>query len=391
VYSAFYVKVVIIKGLFVIFFVYMESLSANAIAAMVPTMEFTLPYFGMVDVTKYIVAAGIFFALVVLFKVIQVVIIGRLHALSKRTSTDVDDVIIEAVKGIRSWVYVLVALFIALQLFTLPDVASKLLSGIVYFAIVWQAIEIALCFIDYGSTRFLEKDEDGDGIIDPGSTTASHMVTLMARIVLWALGVIFVLSNMGIEVTSLIAGLGIGGIAVAFALQGVLSDLFASFSIYLDKPFRIGDYIVLGADSGVVERIGIKTTRIRTLQGEELVVSNAELTAARVQNFKKMKERRTAMQFGVTYETAHDKVKQINGIVTRIFGSIEGARLDRVHFTTFADSALLFDVVFYVDSPEYADFLDRQQQFNFELMDKFAEVGIDFAYPTQTLYTKTIN
>jgi len=353
-----------------------------------PSIEATIPFFGTLNITDYIAAIILFTGLVVLFKIIQVVVLSRLHALSKKTATDIDDVFIEAISGIRAWVYTLIALFIALQLFTLPATVALLFSGIVYFSIVWQGIEIVLKFVEYGAQRLLEKDEDGDGEIDLGSTTASHMVTLIARIALWAFGIIFVLSNMGIEVTSLIAGLGIGGLAVAFALQGVLSDLFASFSIYLDKPFRIGDYIVLGGDSGIVERIGIKTTRIRTLQGEELVVSNTELTTARVQNFKKMKERRTAMQFGITYETSHDKVKQINGIVERIFGAIDGARLDRVHFTTFADSALLFDVVFYVDSPDYADFLDRQQQFNFELMDKFAELGIEFAYPTQTIYTK---
>ena len=368
----------------------MESLSANAIAALVPTLEANLPFVGTVDITNYIAAIIVFIALVVLFKLVQVVVVGRLHILSKKTETDVDDVVIEAITGIRAWVYTLVAFFVALQLFALPEKISLFLTGIVYFAVVYQGIEIALKFVTYGTQRFLEKDEDGDGVTDPNAANASHLVTLIARIALWAFGIIFVLSNMGIEVTSLIAGLGIGGLAIAFALQGVLSDLFASFSIYMDKPFRIGDYIVLGADSGVVERIGVKTTRIRTLQGEELVVSNAELTTARVQNFKKMKERRTAMQFGITYETPHDKVKAINGIVERIFESIEGSRLDRVHFTTFADSALLFDVVFYVDSPDYADFLDRQQQFNFELMSKFAEIGIEFAYPTQMLYTKVV-
>ena len=349
-----------------------------------------MPFVGTVDITDYITATIVFIVLVILFKLIQVVVVGHLEVLSKKTETDVDDVVIEAITGIRAWVYTLVALFVALQLFVLPEKIFLFISGIVYFAVVYQGIEIALKFVEYGAQRFLEKDEDGDGVIDPNAANASALVTLIARIVLWAFGIIFVLSNMGIEVTSLIAGLGIGGLAIAFALQGVLSDLFASFSIYMDKPFRIGDYIVLGADSGVVERIGVKTTRIRTLQGEELVVSNAELTTARVQNFKKMKERRTAMQFGITYETSHDKVKAINGIVERIFESIEGSRLDRVHFTTFADSALLFDVVFYVDSPDYADFLDRQQQFNFELMSKFAEIGVEFAYPTQTLYTKTV-
>jgi len=368
----------------------MESLSANAIAALLPAMQANLPFIGVLDVRNYVAAALLFFGLVLVFKFIQVIVVGRLHVISKKTETDVDDVIIEAITGIRVWVYTLVAFYIAMQLFTLPAMLTYAFSALVYFAVAFQVIDIALRFVAYGAKRFLEKDEDGDGVVDPNTANASHLVTLISRIVLWSFGGIFVLSNLGIEVTSLIAGLGIGGVAIAFALQGVLSDLFASFSIYLDKPFRIGDYIVLGADSGVVEQIGVKTTRIRTLQGEELVVSNGELTTTRVQNFKKMKERRTAMQFGITYETSHDKVKAINGIVERIFEAIEGARLDRVHFTTFADSALLFDVVFYVDSPDYAEFLDCQQQFNFELMDKFAELGIDFAYPTQTIYTKTV-
>jgi small-conductance mechanosensitive channel len=360
------------------------------ITSFLPTVEVQLPFVGHIDVTAYIVALIVFIGLVALCKFALLVVVGRLHALSKKTSTEIDDVVIDAVKGIRVWVYALVSAYIAVQIFIIPEAVEKIFSALVYVAIAYQLIEILLQFVEYGARRFLEKDEDGDGIIDPDAANAAHLMVLISRIVLWSMGGIFVLSNLGIEVTSLIAGLGIGGIAVAFALQGVLSDLFASFSIYLDKPFRIGDYIVIGADSGVVQSIGVKTTRIRTLQGEELVVSNAELTTARVQNFKKMKERRTSMQFGITYETSHDKVKMVTGIVERIFEAIDGARLDRVHFTTFADSSLVFDVVFYIDSPEYIDFLDRQQQFNFELMDKFAEVGIEFAYPTRTIYTKAV-
>lgn len=367
----------------------MDSFSADAISAL-PDYTYTLPYLGEVNFTPYLAALGIFVGLSIIFKIVLVVLLSRLKNLSSKTNTDIDDVVIDALSGIRAWVYTLISLYVALQFFALPAMADKVITGLVLIAVAWQAIEVALCFIDYGARRFLEKDEDGDGEVDPNAATASHMVTLIARLAMWAFGIIFVLSNLGIEVTSLIAGLGIGGIAIAFALQGVLSDLFASFSIYADKPFRIGDYVVLGTDSGTVEKIGIKSTRIRTLQGEELVVSNAELTTARVQNFKKMQRRRISSQFGITYETPHDKVKEVNGVVTRIFEAIEGADLDRVHFTTFGDSALLFDVVYYVDSPEYADYLDRQQQFNFELMDKFAELGIDFAYPTQTIYTKTV-
>ncbi len=351
----------------------------------------TFPLVGELNLSPYIAALAIFIGLSVFFKIIQVVVIGRLHALSQKTKTDVDDVLIDAVKGIRAWVYTLVAFYVSLQFFSFPEIADRILTGFVYFAVAWQVIEIALCFVEYGAGRFLEKDEDNDGVIDPNTATASHMLTLIARIVLWALGGLFVLSNMGIEVTSLIAGLGIGGVAVAFALQGILSDLFASFSLYFDKPFRIGDYIVIGDDSGTVEKIGIKSTRIRTLQGEELVVSNAELTSTRVQNFKKMQRRRIVTQFGITYETPHQRVRETPGVVTRILESIDGASLDRVHFTTFGDFALMFEIVYYVESSDYAVFMDLQQQFNLELMDKFSELGIEFAYPTQVQYVKRLD
>lgn len=354
----------------------------------IPTVTYELPYIGMFDFTPYILSLVLFVVLTAAFKVIQLIVIARLHALSKKTTTDIDDTIIEAVQGIRAWVYTLVALYIAIQPLSLPGWLDTGATAIFLFALVWQAIEIIVCFVDYGAGRFLEKDEDGDGEVDPGAATASDMVSLIARIVLWALGGLFVLSNLGIEVTSLIAGLGIGGIAIAFALQGILSDLFASFSIYFDKPFRVGDYIMLGDDSGTVERIGIKSTRIRTLQGEELVVSNAELTTARVNNFKKLEERRINMQFGITYDTSYEHVKAVPGMVQRIFEAADGARLDRVHFTTFGDSALMYEVVYYVESAEYDVYLDIQQKVNFDLMDKFAELGIEFAYPTQTVYVK---
>lgn len=358
------------------------------LAALLPAMEYALPYIGTIDVAPYVLSFGLFVAFIILFKLLQLIVIVRLRALSKRTKTDIDDVVIDAIGDIRPWVYVVFAVYVALIPVSISGTLGTIVTALFLFTLVWQAIEVAAKFVDYGATRFLEKDEDGDGIVDPNAATASHMVTLMARIVLWSLGGLFVLSNLGIEITSLIAGLGIGGIAIAFALQGILSDLFSSFSLYFDKPFRIGDYIVIGEHSGTVEKIGIKTTRIRTLQGEELVVSNAELTSTRVQNFKKMQERRIAFQFGITYETPHEKVKEIPKMVEEIFGSVTGGRLDRAHFTTYGDSALIFDVVFYVESSDYNEYLDIQQKINFELMGRFASEGIEFAYPTQTLYVK---
>lgn len=368
-----------------------DLLSASAITALLPELTYNLPFLGEVNFQAYLGAIIVFVGLTIFFWVLRMVVLRHVKVLTKKTSGSFDDMIVDAIEGIRSWVYTIVALYVSLQFLNLFESLDKAITGVFLFAIVWQTIEVASCFIKYFVKNFLEKDLDGDGEIDPNSVNSSNLVTLIVRIVMWSFGIIFVLSNLGIEVTSLIAGLGIGGVAVAFALQGVLSDLFASFSLYFDKPFRIGDFIVIGSNSGTVERIGIKTTRLRTLQGEELVVSNTELTTARVQNFKKMQERRIVSTFGITYETPQERVKEVTGVVRRIFESIDGARLDRIHFTSFGDSALIYELVYYVESSDYGRYLDLQQAFNFDLMERFAELGIDFAYPTQMVYTKRVN
>lgn len=368
-----------------------DTLSANVITAALPNLTYSLPYFGTVDFSKIVSATLVFLVLTGLFWLIRMIVLVRMKALASKTSSTFDDVIVDSIHNIRAWVYSLVALYAALQFFSLPELVGRVIDGVFYFAIVWQLIEIATVFADYLVSKYVAKDEDGDGVVDPNAATASSMIALIVRIVLWVMGVIFVLSNVGIEVTSLIAGLGIGGIAIAFALQGVLGDLFASFSIYFDRPFRVGDFIVIGTDMGTVQKIGIKSTRIQTLQGEELVVSNTELTTARVQNFKKMDQRRIVTQFGVTYETPQERLQEIPGVVSRIFEALDGVHLDRVHFASFGDSALIFELVYFVESSDYAVFMDIQQAFNFDLMTRFAELDIEFAYPTQTIYHKQVS
>lgn len=368
-----------------------DYFSTTTLTEFFETMGYTLPFLENAYLTKIALSALVFLILTATFWLIRKVLLNRLKKLVGKTSTNIDDALVDVVLGIRPWVYSVVALYVSLQFFTFNDITSNIILGIFLFAVVWQVIEVATSLIKFLATNFLEKDEDGDGLVDPNSATASHLVSLISKIALWSLGFLFVLSNLGIEVTSLIAGLGIGGVAIAFALQGILSDLFASFSIYFDKPFRIGDFIVVGSDMGNVEKIGIKSTRIRTLQGEELVISNNELTSARVQNFKKMSERRIVANFGITYETPQDLVRNVPGIVTRVFEALDGGRLDRVHFTSFGDSALIFEVVYYVESSDYTQYLNIQQAFNFDLMKQFAELGINFAYPTQTIYTKNIS
>ena len=353
-----------------------------------PNYVIELPMLGEISLTPYLAALIIFGALTLAFWLLQVVILGRLNSLSKRTANEYDDVAIAAVSSVRPAVYILVSIYVALQTLALPSLADKIITAVFLLVIVWQVIDVVSTIIDFAAQRLLAKDEDGDGAPDPNATNASHMVALLARIALWAFGGIFVLSNLGVEVTSLIAGLGIGGIAVAFALQGILSDLFSSFSIYFDKPFRIGDFIVVGEDSGTVEKIGIKSTRIRTLQGEELVISNAELTTARVQNYKKMEKRRVVLNLGVTYETPAEKVKAIPELVETEIKKVADVSFDRAHFASYGDSALIFEVVYHVETSNFNVHMDRQQEINYGIMDSFTKEGIEFAYPTQTLYVK---
>jgi len=202
-------------------------------------------------------------------------------------------------------------------------------------------------------------------------------------------GVVLVaLDNFGVKVTTLVAGLGVGGIAAALAVQNILGDLFASVSILLDRPFEIGDFIIVGAQMGTVERIGLKSTRVRALSGEQLVFANADLLSSRIQNFKRMQERRVLFGLGVTYDTPTEKMERIPQILREIVSAQPNARLDRAHFSKYADWSLNFEVVYYMKVPDYNAYMDTQQIINLEILKRFRAEGIEFAFPTQTLHVQ---
>jgi small-conductance mechanosensitive channel len=210
----------------------------------------------------------------------------------------------------------------------------------------------------------------------------------IAKAMLWVLGLLLVLSNLGVDVTSLIAGLGVGGIAIAFALQGILGDLFASFSIFLDEPFKVGDYVQAGSESGTVQKVGIKTSRIKTLAGDELVVANTDIASARVHNYGKMEKRRISFDIGVTYEAGSKKLKKIPDLIQKEIEKTDKVEFGRCHFKQFGDFALVYEVVYIVQDSSYDVFMDAQQQINLGIYESFEKEGIEFAYPTQTLYVK---
>jgi MscS family membrane protein len=215
---------------------------------------------------------------------------------------------------------------------------------------------------------------------------ALSLIQFFVRVAVWSLALLLIFENLGFDVTALVAGLGIGGIAVALAAQSVLGDLFSSLAIVLDRPFEVGDFIVFGDQKGTVERIGIKTTRIRSLSGEQISCSNTDLMNSRIHNHKRMAERRVLFVIGAAYETPQSKLEHIPVFIQEIIEAQELARFERAHFRSFGDSTLEFEIVYWVLSPDYTTYMDVQQEINFGIFRAFEQEGIDFAFPSQTIH-----
>ena len=282
-----------------------------------------------------------------------------------------------------SFVVVLaLALYLGLQYVDLPSRWSSLMERAAAVALLLQ---IAL----WGNVAikwWLTGAQTAVAARDVASTTTVAVLGFIARAALWSIALLMILDNVGVDITAMVASLGIGGIAVALAVQNILGDVFASLSIALDKPFVVGDFIVAGPDKGTVEYIGIKTTRVRSLSGEQIVFSNADLLNSRIHNYKRMTERRVSFSFGVLYQTDADLLERIPAMVRDVVEAQPGARFDRAHFNNYGDSSLDFEVVYFVENSEYNVYMDIQQAINLALFRRFQAHNIDFAYPTRTLY-----
>ena len=289
--------------------------------------------------------------------------------------------ILYCLEKITHFFYACIGIYVGLHILTLHGTFNKVLDSLLVALITVQIILSVGELIKYFIMKFAKVTSSHDP-----NMTAVNGIMLLVNIALWALGLLTIVANFGVNITSLAASLGIGGIAIAFALQNILEDLFSSFSIYFDKPFAIGDFIVIGDHSGNVTKIGLKTTRLKTLQGEELVVSNKELTTSRIQNFKKLAERRFVFTLGATYETTNDKLEKIPGIIKEICDAEEGIRFDRATFSEFADSSLNYEVVLFFQDGDYTRYMLAREKVNLAIKAAFDKAGIDFAYPTQTLY-----
>lgn len=341
--------------------------------------QFILDIFGNNQMENFLTSFVIFALAFLALKIFKTIIVKKLKDVAKKTETDIDDVFIQIIESINWPFYLLISIFIAVQFIQLSSKVENILNYAAILVVAYYVVRALQKLIEFALEKLHQKEK---GLGRP----LINLINKLSSWLLWLIVIIIILQNFGFNVSALLGGLGVGGIAIAFALQNVLADIFASFSIYLDKPFKTGDFIVIGEDKGTVEKIGLKSTRLKALSGQELIISNKELTESRVQNYKNMKERRIVFGFGVVYETPSQKLKKIPKIIKDIFTEIKIVRLDRVHFKEFAPSSLNFEVVYFMETADYLKYMNTQQKINFTLKDVFEKEGIVMAYPTRTIY-----
>lgn len=331
---------------------------------------------------KWIYAVVVFLLSLVVLRLAKAIIHRRLLSLSKKTGTDIDDLIAELLVKIHFFLLFVIALYIGSMFLNLPKLATFIIDKLIIISLLIQGAIWGTGIISHVTERY-KKQKISD---DAASVTTITALSFVLRIILWSVIILLVLDNLGVNITALVAGLGVGGVAVALAVQNILGDLFASLSIVFDKPFVIGDFIIVDDYLGSVEYIGLKTTRIRSLSGEQLVISNSDLLQSRIRNFKRMFERRILFSIGVIYQTTPEKLAIIPSILQEIIEKHEKVRFDRAHFKEFADFSLNFEIVYWVKDQDYKVYMDIQQSINLEIFKRFADEGIEFAYPTQTIF-----
>ncbi len=333
-------------------------------------------------VQDYAVSLAMMAGLFLLVKLADLIFIARLKAVASRTDNKYDDWLVAALDKRGVPLLYLGAVYLSLRHLALSPLAQRIVNISVGIVLAYLAVRLASMMIELGLAAYGRKKGGKEASPPP----AMRGLMGFAKFFLWLVAALILLDNVGFKVSTLVAGLGIGGLAVAFAAQKVLGDLFSYFSIFFDRPFEIGDFVIVGDLMGTVEHIGIKSTRVRSLGGEQLIFSNTDLTNSRVRNYKRMVNRRVVFKLGVVYGTPAVKVKKIPGIIEGIIRKTPGTKFDRAHFAAFGDFSLNFEAVYYVESGDYNRYMDVQQRINLSVMDAFTKEKIEFAFPTQTVY-----
>ena len=334
-------------------------------------------------ILAYTIAAGGILLAWLIIRLLKGKVLKKILDYTTKTESRYDDVIFSTIQRfVLPWIYIFVNYQILQQLHWSPKwerilhVAMAVVTTYFFVRIVNHVLTLMLTGImrKRNETEYRMKQMRG--------------ALLVLKVIIWAVAIVFLIDNLGYNVTTMIAGLGVGGIAIALAAQTILGDLFGYFVIFFDKPFEIGDYVVWGDKAGNIEYIGIKTTRIRSLGGEQLVVTNSDLTKQALSNFKSLQQRREVLKIGVTYDTPVDVLQEIPGMIRQIIESKPKTKFDRAHMAALADSSINFEVVYLILTTDYNEYMDTRQAVLLDILSKFRETKVNFAYPTQTLYYK---
>ncbi len=332
-------------------------------------------------VLSYMVSVILFVVLTTVIKIFTRVILRRFKKWAEKTKTTIDDFIINFIQKTALPMMYFGAFYISINNLTLNPSLKKLIDVLGMALLTIFTVRLINSLTAYAFEVYLRKRKKNLSL-----ERSMNGILKVIKFLVWGLAVVFFLDNLGFKISTVIAGLGIGGVAVGLAAQAILKDLFSYFSILFDRPFEVGDFIIIDDYLGTVEYIGAKTTRIRSLSGEQLIFSNTDLTDSRVRNYKRMEKRRVLFRIGVTYDTPLEKLKEIPRVIEDIIKNVPDTIFDRAHFFSYADFSLVFEIVYYVIGSDYNKYMDIQQEINFKIKEEFNKRSIEFAFPTQTIY-----
>lgn len=330
---------------------------------------------------SWLLAVGASIAVFACLLLLRRLIVKRALDLTARTTARWDDVIADLLKRTSPVLLMVFSLTVGTRMLVLPDQVLTVLSHLMIVALllqvgIWLTAAARVILNRYRTEKLAN---------DRSTATMIGAIAFVVQLVIWSAVVLLMLDNLGFEITALVASLGIGGVAIALATQNILGDLFSSLAIVLDKPFVLGDFIIVDEFMGSVEHIGLKTTRLKSLSGEQLIFPNANLIGSRVRNYGRMAERRAQFSIGVTYQTPRRELERIPDMLRAAIEAQDDVRFDRAHFASYGDFAINFEVVYFVLSANYNRYMDIQQAVNLSIHEQFEDAGIEFAYPTQTL------
>ena len=333
-------------------------------------------------VLNYLYSAVAFASALTALYILRHIVFARLRAMAATTETDLDDLAMDLIEKIRPLEYNLLAIYLAIRTLNHSPGFRHALGLVLHFVFTYRAITIAQHLLNYWTNRLVAKR----GLTEAASKSVVHSTQVILRAIVWVAAVLFVLNNLGVNISAVLTGLGIGGVAVALAAQAILGDLFNFFVILLDKPFTIGDFVTSDSVSGTIEHIGLKSTRIRSISGELVVVSNSNLLGSRIKNYKDLNKRRVVFKTGVVYGTGAEKLRKVPALIKAAVLGQSGAEFERSNLYNAGDISLDFETVYHVTSGDYALFMNTQERILLGIIEKFAAEGIEFAYPTQTLF-----